>query len=134
MWRGSPSETDLPGPWTGWTMGPSWRCETQWGTVLRGSEARGLMDVLRETSRGRPDTDPGLEHRGAPAWRQRISYPLSDPRPVLLRVWSLAGPLASTLCEMLVNIRFLGPIPGERLQSGGPWATLQLSFVWFSLC
>lgn len=26
------------------------------------------------------------------------------------------------------------PVPGERLQFGGLWATLQVSFVWPSLC
>lgn len=53
---------------------------------------------------------------------------LSDSRLASLGAWSKHGPPASALFGMPANIRFPRPISGERLQSGGLWATLQMIF------
>lgn len=91
------------------------------GADLEMGTWQGTLGHTRPGPEGCPggDTqDTGLEHRGALAWGQRISWLLSDPRPVVLRAGSSAGPPASALFETPDNSSFPVPVPGERLQSG----------------
>lgn len=87
--------------------------------------SRDLKDVLRGLSGG--GRAGGLPGGGDQPPDVRVQTGVAP-------AWSPSGPPASVGPGRWLASVPGGPVPGEGLRCGGPWATLQMSFVWPSLC